>query len=278
MLSTAPPVPSGDETMTGRLLLLLCLCSLLCGAASAYIVTIDAPRTLPVGEPLVVTGTSTLPAGYTHDLVLYSGPTELARTTVVVQASGNFSAMIDTAGLPAGDYKLELAEPADPSFFGSDSVTSLPVTIVDRSSEVTVTSPTTQSDARNLTVAGTAPGKAKGSIAIAVTGPGNFTYGPEYVTTDASGAFSKTVPIRGPGEYRVTLSDPNGVITRYTVTVSGAAPASTTVTVPPTGASTTATSVVPTTVVPVTSAPTRSGVPPLAALSALSVLLLLRRR
>ena len=39
-------------------------CSLLIAAASAYIVTIDAPRTLTAGEPLVVNGTSTLPAGW----------------------------------------------------------------------------------------------------------------------------------------------------------------------------------------------------------------------
>jgi len=264
--------------MTRRLLLLLCLCPLLIAAASAYIVTIDAPQTLTAGEPLIVNGTSTLPPGYTHDLVLYSGPAERGRTTVVVQQGGTFSARFDTTGLLTGDYRVELVPPTDPGFFGTASVTSRTVTIVDRSAEVTVTSPAAQNDTNNLTVAGTAPGKKSGSIAIAVTGPGNFTFGPEYVRTDANGAFSKSVPIRGPGQYQVAISDPVGLIARYTVTVSGQAQVTATVTVPQTAVSTAATSVVATTPVPVSTAPTRAGVSPLIALGAGLVLLLLARR
>lgn len=264
--------------MTRRLLLLLCLCPLLIAAASAYIVTIDAPRTLTAGEPLVVNGTSTLPAGYTHDLVLYGGWAERARATIVVQPDGTFSARMETAGLITGDYRLELVQPADPGFFGSSSVTSRFVTIVDRSKEVAVTSPSAQSDLQNLAVAGTAPGKASGSIAIAVTGPGNFTFGPEYVRTDANGAFSKAVSIPGPGEYRVSLSDPASVITRYPVTVSGGSPANTSTTVPPTEISTGATTAAATTPVPVTSAPTQAALSPFAALGAGLLLLLLARR
>ena len=260
--------------MTRRLLLLLCLCPLLIAAASAYIVTIDAPRTLTAGEPLVVNGTSTLPAGYTHDLVLYGGWAERARATIVVQQDGTFSARMETAGLITGDYRLELVQPADPGFFGSSSVTSRLVTIVDRSKEVAVTSPSVQNDLQNLTVAGTAPGKASASIAIGVTGPGNFTFGPEYVRTDANGAFSKAVPIPGPGEYRVTLLDPAGVITRSTVTVTGESPANTSATVPPTATTTAAA----TTLVPVTSAPTQASLSPLAGIGAGLLLLLLARR
>lgn len=261
------------------MLLLLCLCPLLIAAASAYIVTIDAPRTLTAGEPLVVNGTSTLLPGYTHDLVLYNGPSERARTAIIVQQGGTFSARFDTTGLVSGEYRVELVPPADPGFFGSSSVTNRVVTITDRSKEVAVTSPAAQSDLQNLTVAGTAPGKKSGSIAIAVTGPGNFTFGPEYVQTDANGAFSKSVPITGPGEYQVTLSDPAGVITRYRATVSGTSPAITSATIPPTASSTAVTSAATaTTPVPVTTAPTRAGLSPLAALGAGLLLLQLARR
>jgi hypothetical protein len=265
--------------MTRRLLLLLCLCPLLIAAASAYIVTIDAPKALTAGEPLVVNGTSTLNPGFANDIVLYSGPSEVARTRIVVQGDGTFSATFDTKGLADGTYKVQFAAPADPGFLGSSSVTSQLVDIVNRSGEVTITSPSTQSDVQNLTIAGTAPGKKSSSIAIAVTGPGNYTYGPEYVLTDANGAFSISVPIRGPGSYQVTLSDPAGVITPYTVTVSGITQTTVTATVPPTSVSSAATSAAAaTTLVPVTTAPTRSGLSPLAALGAGLLLLLLARR
>ncbi len=239
--------------MTRRLLLLLCLSSLLIAAATAYVVTIDTPRTLAAGEPLVVNGTSTLPAGFTTDVILYRGSGELARKTIVVQEDRTFSATFETSGLGSGDYRVEIERQRDPSIYGSSSTTTRLVTLVDRSGEVTVTSPAAQSDASNLTVTGTAPGKKSSSIAIAVTGPGNFTFGPEYVRTDASGSFSLIVPIAGPGEYRVALSDPNGLIERYTVTVGAGTTEPTiepTVTVPPTIGTTVATTAVPTTAVP----------------------------
>jgi len=245
--------------MTRRLLLLLCLSSLLIAAATAYVVTIDTSRTLVAGEPLVVNGTSSLPAGFTTEVILYRGTGELARKTIVVQEDRTFSASFETTGLSSGDYKVELERQRDPSLYGSASVTTRPVTIVDRSGEVTVTSPAAQSDASNLTVSGTAPGKRSGSIAIAATGPGNFTYGPEYVRTDASGSFSLVIPHAGPGEYRVAISDPNGLITRYTVTVAAVTAEPTlepTVTVPPTFGTTVQTTAVPTTALPTA---TRSG-------------------
>jgi hypothetical protein len=269
--------------MTRRLLLLLCLCPLLCAAASAYIVTIDAPHTLTAGEPLIVNGTSTLPPGYTHDIIIYGGSAELARTTIVVQQGGTFTARFDTTGFATGDYKVELVPPADPGFFGSSSVTSRLVAIVDRSREVTVTSPAAQSDVQNLTVAGTAPGKPSSSIAIGVTGPGNYTFGPEYVRTDANGSFAKSVPIQGAGSYQVTLSDPAGVIMRYTVTVTGEPRVNSSATVPPipstftTPASGIATATPLSTTMAATT-PTRSGLSPLAALGAGLLLLVFMQR
>jgi hypothetical protein len=234
-------------------MLFLCLCTLLISAASAYIVTIDAPRTLTAGEPLVVNGTSTLPAGYTTDLILYQGAREIARTTIVVQVDRTFTATFDTGGLEGGDYKVELQQQRDPATYGSSSVTSRFVTLIDRSKEVVVTSSTVQTDLRNLTVAGTAAGKKGGSIAITATGPGNFSFGPEYVRTDSSGAFTKSVAIQGAGDYRVSISDPAGVITRYSVSVA----ASTTVpTTDPTTVITSVPTTVPTTSEPTTAVPT----------------------
>lgn len=237
--------------MIRRLLLLLCLASLLTAGATAYIVTIDVPRTLSAGDPIVVNGTSTLPVGFTTNVILYQGMEERARTIIVVQPDRTFSATFETADMGAGDYKVELERQRDPSVYGSASVTARPVTLVDRSGEVTVTSPSAQSDVANLTVAGTAPGKKSASIGISVQGPGNFTHEPEYVLTDASGSFSGIVAIPGPGEYRVTILDQNGVITRFPVSVASA-PETTvaTPTVTPSVATSLSTTTAPTTAAP----------------------------
>lgn len=247
--------------MIRRLILLLILASLITAGASAYIVTIDVPRTLPASDPLVVNGTSTLPIGFTTDIILYQGMEERARSTVVVQPDRTFSATFETTGLGKGDYKVELQRQRDPSIYGSASVTALPVTLVDRSGEVTVTSPSTQSDVANLTVSGTAPGKKSTSIGISVLGPGNFSHEPEYVLTDASGSFSGVVTIPGPGEYRVTVLDQNGVITRFPVTVASA---------PETTVATTAVTSTVETTSPISTAPTTAA--PTATQSGLSVL------
>ena len=43
----------------------------LSGFASAYLVNIDAPESLPVGKPLIVNGTTTFGIGTPIDVVLY---------------------------------------------------------------------------------------------------------------------------------------------------------------------------------------------------------------
>ncbi|NLX49812.1 MAG: hypothetical protein GXY82_08095 [Methanospirillum sp.] len=260
--------------MIRRLLLILCIGALLVSTAGAYVVTIDAPGTLVVGEPLVVNGSSTLPPGYTHPLVLYLGPAERGRTAIVVQPDGTFSETFETAGLPGGDYRVELERPRDPSFFGSSSTTWRSVTLADRSGEVVVTSPPVQIDSGSLVVSGTATGRAGGSIGIGVTGPGNFTYGPEFVAIGADGQYSATVQVPGPGEYRVALSDAAGLIGRYTVAVREEPTAAASPTVTPTAAASMTTNASETTPVPVSPAPTRASLSPLLAALGAGLLLL----
>lgn len=154
-----------------RLLPLLFLLSMLITPAAAYLVVIDAPRTLASGEPLIVNGTSTLPPGYTNDLILCSGSVELARTRIVIQHGGTFSARINTTGLAPNDYRVRVVPPRDPSFFGSSSVMDQLVTIVKRSEEVGATTsvptktPTTTPTKASTTIPTTTPTIPPGSVA-----------------------------------------------------------------------------------------------------------------
>lgn len=136
----------GVDAMTRRFLVLLTLVSLLIAPAEAYVVVIDAPRTVTAGEPLMVNGTSTLPPGYTHDLILCSGSSvELARTTIVVQENGSFSVCIDTKGFAPDDYRVKLDRSRNPGFFGTSSVLGQPVNLVARVEEIgTITSAPTK--------------------------------------------------------------------------------------------------------------------------------------
>jgi hypothetical protein len=80
---------------------------LLVSAASAAYVEINAPKTVYVGDPLKVTGTTivggltkpSLNPGFSTDVVLYSvkhTKSEVDRKTIVVQEDGTFSATFDT--------------------------------------------------------------------------------------------------------------------------------------------------------------------------------------
>ena len=86
----------------------------LVGAAQAAYVEMTAPDTITVGQTLQVSGSSlgTLAPGFSTDLIFYkvtSAKTEIARTRIVVQQGGVFSASLPTTGLAAGNYQLELS-------------------------------------------------------------------------------------------------------------------------------------------------------------------------
>ena len=79
--------------------------------AAAYQVNIDAPDTLTVGKPLIVTGTTTFGIGTPIDVVLYHQVTttsEIKRKIVYIQPDKTFKAVFDTTGLVTGTYKVEV--------------------------------------------------------------------------------------------------------------------------------------------------------------------------
>ena len=106
----------------------------LSGFAAAYEVTIDTRSTLSIGEPLVVTGTTTFGIGTPIDVVLYyqlTTATEIKRKVVYVQSDKTFKAVFDTIDLKKGNYKVEV-----PANGLGDSVTMRLVQLVDRSDDL----------------------------------------------------------------------------------------------------------------------------------------------
>lgn len=200
----------------------------------AYIITIDAPKTMIKGTPLTVTGSTSFPEDSYFDLVLfYSKYTagEVARTRVIVDKTQVFRVDFDTRNLEKGQYKVEVHNVvSDNELFverqlGSSSIVRKIVQITDRSDEITLTSPQNQQIAQALTISGRMRGIGDGVLTVRLFGPDEFMYGPQQVITkkgfaDNSGEFSTTIPVPSPGEYQASISDKSGYIGEYTFTVS----------------------------------------------------------
>ncbi len=187
--------------------------------AGAYQVNIDAPETLSVGKPLVVTGVTTFPPGMAVDVVLYyqlTTTTEIKRQVVAVKPDKTFKVVFDTTGLKTGTYKVEV-----PVNGMGDSVTMRLVRIVDRSEEIRMDSPLRQPFTGILAIAGSIQGDENAGVQVEVIGPDNsVVFGPQFVNTDYQGAFSTQVPIRVPGEYEVSFTDAKGFIGTRIITAS----------------------------------------------------------
>jgi len=202
--------------------------------AQGYIISLDAPKTVIKGNPLVVTGTTTFPEDSYFDLVLfYSKYTanEVARTRVIVDKTQLFRADFDTRHLERGQYKVEVHNIVSGNELfverqlGSSSTIRRIVQIEDRSDEITITSPSTQPLTQALTISGRMRGVGDSVLTMRIFGPDTFTYGPVQVITrkgfaDTSGDFSATIPVSLPGEYHAGISDKNGYIGEYTFIVT----------------------------------------------------------
>ena len=190
----------------------------LSGVSSAYSVMIEAPDTLAVGKPLIVTGTTTLGIGTPIDVVLYfqlTTNTEVQRKIVYIQSDRTFQTFFDTTGLKKGTYKVEV-----PVNGGGDSVTMRVVHLVDRTDEIFLASPATQNLKTTMYVAGTISGDENSGVQIEVIGPeGSPVFGPKYINTNFLGDFSTDIPITEPGDYEISFTDAKGYIGVRTVTI-----------------------------------------------------------
>jgi hypothetical protein len=201
----------------------------LSGIASAYQVNIDAPKSLSLGKPLIVTGTTTLGIGTPMDVVLYyqlTTTTEIERKIVYVQSDSSFKTYFDTTNLKKGTYKVEV--PA--SGLGSSSDNMRIIQLIDRADEIYLSSLSRQSFNGKVYIAGTIKGGENSGVQIEILGPANFVFGPSYVNTDNAGSFSADVSISEPGDYEVSFTDAKGFIGTRTISVVGGSSATPVVT------------------------------------------------
>jgi hypothetical protein len=203
-----------------RIALVAILALLLVGGAQAYLVTIDAPAKVQAGAPLVVTGTTTFPAGTLIDIVLYptefTVPSEIARQTVVVDETKTFLVTFPTTDLQAGQYKVEAQLAPDlTSSLGSSSVLWKLVQVVDRSNEIVLTVPKDQSIREALMIEGYLENSGVTTVRLEISGPNNFSVPPINIRTTTQmgqkdGYFSTKVNVVDPGNYYVSFYDPKG--------------------------------------------------------------------
>lgn len=250
-------------------IILLALC-LMCiaGTASAYQLYLKCPSDktstdkvseIQVGLPLKCSIDSNFPAGTTFDLAFYQSQytaTLISKQTVTIQSNHNTQyKLFDTQGVPGGTYKIEIQFiGADEPRISSDSITTQLVKLIDRSDEIEITSPMTQTTTDALRIEGAISKAGADGVQIEVRGPDGRIFGPQWVGTtndikNGAGKFTKKVTVTSAGSYDVDFSDANGYIGKVTFTVEG--PATEAPTAVPTS-----TPVVVKTTKPVTTAPT----------------------
>lgn len=198
----------------------------LVGAVQAAYVEMNAPDKLTVGQTLEVSGSSlgTLNPGFSADLIFYRmalTKTEIARTRIVVQEGGVFSASFATAGLPAGEYLLEIVDPmpGGSAAFGGEAKTQKRVTLVNRQQEITITSPAIQPFTGLLSLRGSVSTAGNNGTQLRIDHNGATIFGPLYIAT-LNDAFSTDIPITGGGTYTAFFSDSKGYIGSAEFTVS----------------------------------------------------------
>jgi hypothetical protein len=193
----------------------------LSGFASAYQINIDAPVSLSIGKPLIVTGTTNLGIGMPIDVVLYyqlTTTTEVDRRIVYVQPDSTFKTVFDTTNLKKGTYKVEV--PANG--LGSSSENIRIIELIDRADEIYISSLSRQSFNGWIYISGTIKGGENSGVQIEVVGPADtLVFGPSYVNTNNAGGFSADIPITEPGDYEVSFTDAKGFIGTRTITITG---------------------------------------------------------
>jgi hypothetical protein len=210
-------------------IVLIALC-LMCiaGTASAYQLILSCPESVQVGLPLKCSIDSNLPAGTTFEIAFYQSgytATAISRQSVTIQDTQSTQyKLFDTKGLPGGQYKVEIQNIDESRLSFPDSKTWQLPKLIDRSGDITITSPMTQTLTEALRIEGSIIKVGNEGVEIEVRGPDGVIFGPQWIGTkiiiqSGAGVFTKLVPVTGPGEYDVIFKDAKGYIGVVTFTV-----------------------------------------------------------
>lgn len=132
MLSALPsPADSREKGRPVKTVYMFCMlagcCALLAGTATGYTIdfSVNPAGTMP-GGLVVITGTSTVPAGYTDEAILYrevpNYPSrEEGRYPFTITEGGNWGFTIDTTGFLPATYKIQLSKSGEYPY-GSSAV------------------------------------------------------------------------------------------------------------------------------------------------------------
>ncbi|MDU9376651.1 hypothetical protein McpSp1_12750 [Methanocorpusculaceae archaeon Sp1] len=220
--------------LAAGLLVLLC-CA---GTVSAYsfdFITPD-PQTatlkMGVGSQIVVDCvTDNIPAGATMRIVLAKsggGGGTVDSKSVVIQSDGRFGTTFETWELKGGMYMVTVSSSKEYDLGSKRAF--FTVQLVDRTSELTSTSPRVQYSTTDVEVSGKASETgAKGVELTMYEGSvvdGRVVYGPYWVGTDENGQFSEVLPATGAGMYQVAVRDKDGYIGLLTYTLMSGSPTS----------------------------------------------------
>jgi hypothetical protein len=263
---------SGDR----KRIILIALCLLgIAGSASAYQIYLSCPTSVQTGLPLNCSVDSNLPAGTPFDVVFYQSmylAAPFSSQSFVIP--GDHAALYQsfaTRGLPGGLYKVEVRfSGSEDGKLSSDSVTLQAPELVDRSGDITITSPQSQTFDEALRIEGSVIRLGNKGVEIEVRGPDGVVFGPQYTSTktdfrSGAGVFTTRVMVNQPGTYDVYFMDTDGFLGVKTFSVTAAVNPSPTA-VPKTTVITSLPTPAPTTVPAATQSPL-SPVPVIAALT-----------
>ena len=266
------------------ILIAVCLMGIM-GTASAYQLYLSCPESVQVGIPLKCSVDSNFPAGTTFDVALYQSgytATSISRISVTVQENhATLYQLFDTKGLPGGQYKVEVQfNGLEEGKLSSDSVTSQLPRILDRSADITITSPVSQTIDEALRIEGSILKLGNDGVNLEVRGPDGVVFGPQFIGTrldlrTGAGMFTQKVTVNGPGEYDVYFKDSDGYIGVKTFNVIAPVTSSPT-TVPKTTVITSRATTVPPTPLPTTTQSPGSLLPVGAAVAVIGLLAMFR--